>query len=71
MAPAGLVLAAHPEVTNGGPWPAILRHVLRGRAPQGRVAFATFYRQEAEAGSDRLPGRYAGWVGLYHVNKDR
>eukprot|EP00434_Breviolum_minutum_P026090 symbB.v1.2.023066.t1/scaffold2086.1/size90009/3 len=47
--PAGLILAAHPEVTNGGPWIAILRHVLQSRVKGGRCVFATFYRQEAEA----------------------
>ncbi|CAK9078702.1 unnamed protein product [Durusdinium trenchii] len=47
--PAGLILAAHPEVTNGGPWLPILRHVLASRAKGGRCVFATFYRQEAEA----------------------
>jgi len=31
--PAGLIIAAHPEVTNGGPWPAILANVLRSRVP--------------------------------------
>lgn len=47
---AGLILAAHPEVTNGGPWLPILRHVLSSRrSPNGRCVFATFYRQEAEA----------------------
>lgn len=46
---AGLILAAHPEVTNGGPWLPILRHVLSSRSPKGRCVFATFYRQEAEA----------------------
>ncbi|CAJ1448633.1 unnamed protein product [Effrenium voratum] len=49
QAPAGLTLACHPEVTNGGPWLPILRHVLRSRALHGRCVFATFYRHEAEA----------------------
>lgn len=36
------------QVTNGGPWIAILRHVLQSRVKGGRCVFATFYRQEAE-----------------------
>lgn len=46
---AGLILAIHPEVTNGGPWPQILENVLRSRIPGARCAFATFYEQEAQA----------------------
>ena len=36
------------QVTNGGPWIAILQHVLQSRVKGGRCVFATFYRQEAE-----------------------
>ena len=56
QAAAGLILAAHPEVTNGGPWWPILRHVLQSRLPGGRCVFATFYRQEAEADSSLMSG---------------
>lgn len=47
--PSGLILAAHPEVTNGGPWLPILENVLRSRVKGARCVFATFFRQEAEA----------------------
>eukprot|EP00445_Apocalathium_hangoei_P042477 CAMPEP_0203971680 /NCGR_PEP_ID=MMETSP0359-20131031/98601_1 /ASSEMBLY_ACC=CAM_ASM_000338 /TAXON_ID=268821 /ORGANISM="Scrippsiella Hangoei, Strain SHTV-5" /LENGTH=600 /DNA_ID=CAMNT_0050909665 /DNA_START=44 /DNA_END=1846 /DNA_ORIENTATION=- len=47
-AAAGLVLAVHPEVTTGGPWPVIIANVLRSCVPGGRCVFATFYAQEAE-----------------------
>eukprot|EP00931_Biecheleriopsis_adriatica_P002248 TRINITY_DN10294_c0_g1_i1.p1 TRINITY_DN10294_c0_g1~~TRINITY_DN10294_c0_g1_i1.p1 ORF type:complete len:269 (+),score=42.61 TRINITY_DN10294_c0_g1_i1:142-948(+) len=48
-ASAALIIAAHPEVTNGGPWPAILANVLRSRVASARCVITTFYRQEAEA----------------------
>jgi len=46
---AGLIIACHPEVTRGGPWPAILRNVLQSRKPGAACVFTTFYLQEAEA----------------------
>ncbi|CAE8670053.1 unnamed protein product, partial [Polarella glacialis] len=46
---AGLIIACHPEVTNGGPWLAILANVLKSRTPGARCAFTNFYRAEAEA----------------------
>lgn len=49
MPEADLILACHPEVTNGGPWPRILGNVLRSRSSGAQCVFATFYRQEAEA----------------------
>jgi len=77
---AGLIIACHPEVTRGGPWPAILRNVLQSRKPGAACVFTTFYLQEAEATAQvcRLQGLacdirenpfYAGQpdaVGTYH-----
>eukprot|EP00933_Yihiella_yeosuensis_P014486 TRINITY_DN12976_c1_g2_i1.p1 TRINITY_DN12976_c1_g2~~TRINITY_DN12976_c1_g2_i1.p1 ORF type:complete len:287 (+),score=32.29 TRINITY_DN12976_c1_g2_i1:107-967(+) len=46
---AGLIIAAHPETTNKGPWPTIIGNVLKSRVPGARLVFMNFYRQEAEA----------------------
>ncbi|CAK0834167.1 unnamed protein product [Prorocentrum cordatum] len=57
--PAGLVLGVHPEITNGGPWPAILAHVLSSCLPGGLCVFVTFYTQEAEEAARVCRG--LGW----------
>ena len=47
------------QVTNGGPWIAILEHVLQSRVKGGRCVFATFYRQEAEVQKFWALSRYS------------